>query len=127
FFFTREGLAAIDPRSGAVQVTKRWRSRVNASVNAATPAVVGDDVFISACYDTGALLLHFGKDGAEEVWRSDEVMSNHYGTCVYHDGHLYGFDGRQEYGARLRCVEWKTGKVRWTQAGFGCGSMILAG
>ena len=54
-------------------------------------------------------------------------MSNHYGTCVYHDGHLYGFDGRQEYGARLRCVEWKTGKVRWTQEGFGCGSMILAG
>ena len=28
--------------------------------------------------------------------------------------------------ARLRCVEMKSGKVQWTQEGFGCGSMILA-
>lgn len=53
-------------------------------------------------------------------------MSNHYSTCVARDGFLYGFDGRQEHGAQLRCVEWKTGKVRWTKERFGCGSMILA-
>jgi hypothetical protein len=45
---------------------------------------------------------------------------------VYRDGFLYGFDGRQEEGARLRCVEGKTGKVCWTREGFGCGSMVAA-
>src|SRR5262249_18080606 len=61
-----------------------------------------------------------------EVWKGDDILSNHYGTSVYHAGHLYGFDGRQEEKARLRCVELKTGKVRWTQDGHNCGSMILA-
>src|SRR5207244_4010406 len=75
---------------------------------------------------TGALLVHFSSGGAQEVWQGDDSMSNHYATCVYHDGYLYGFDGRQEEGARLRCVEWKTGKVRWTSEGFGCGSIIWA-
>lgn len=126
FFLTRDGLVVLDPKSGAIHARKHWRSRINASVNAASPVVVGDDVFVSACYGTGALLAHVRKDGLDEIWSSDEVMSNHYGTCVQRDGFLYGFDGRQEEGARLRCVEWKTGKVRWTQEGFGCGSMIFA-
>ena len=46
----------------------------------------------------GALLLKVGKDKVEEVWSGDEQMSNHYTTCVYHDGFLYGFHGRQEPG-----------------------------
>ena len=44
------------------------------------------------------------KDAVEEVWKSDEVLSNHYGTSIHLQGYLYGFDGRQEEGARLRCV-----------------------
>jgi outer membrane protein assembly factor BamB len=126
FFFTRRGLVVLDPRSGAVRFDKFWRSRMDASVNAATPVVVGDDVFVSACYGTGALLLHFGKGEPEEVWKGDEVLSNHYATSVHRAGYLYGFDGRQEQRARLRCVELKTGQVCWTKEEFGCGSMILA-
>ena len=72
------------------------------------------------------MLLRAKKDGLEEVWKSDKVLSCHYGTPIYLDGYLYGFDGRQEEGARLRCVEMKSGDVKWTQEGFGCGSMILA-
>src|SRR5262249_37483199 len=42
------------------------------------------------------------------------------------DGYLYGIDGRQEQGARLRCVELRTGKVQWEKERFGCASLILA-
>jgi outer membrane protein assembly factor BamB len=125
-FFTREGVVSLDPKNGKVRFQKRWRSRNAASVNAATPVVVKDHVFISASYDTGAVLLKVGKDSAKEVWSGDEALSSHYETSVHHNGFLYGFDGRQESGARLRCVEFKTGKVRWTKEGFGCGSVILA-
>jgi outer membrane protein assembly factor BamB len=125
-FFTREGVVSLDPKEGTVRFQKRWRSRSAASVNAATPVVVKDHVFISASYETGALLLKVSKDSAKEVWKSDEVLSNHYETSIYHNGFLYGMDGRQESGAQLRCVEFKTGKVRWTREGFGCGSMLLA-
>ena len=50
--FTRTGLVGLDPASGEVRFELRWRSRLGASVNAATPLVLGDSVFISASYGT---------------------------------------------------------------------------
>jgi hypothetical protein len=126
-FFTREGIVFLDPRTGQVNFSKHWRARLHASVNAATPVLVDDYVFVSASYGTGAILLRAHKDGVEEVWKADNILSNHYTTSVYDKGYLFGFDGRQEGGAaQLRCVELKTGKVAWTKEGYGCGSMILA-
>jgi outer membrane protein assembly factor BamB len=125
-FFTRNGAVVLDPAKGTVRYQKRWRARYDASVNAATPLVIGDRVFFSASYDTGALLIRLKKDGADEVWDDEDVMQNHYGTCLHRDGFLYGFHGRQETGASLRCIDLKTKKVRWTREQFGCGSMVLA-
>ena len=105
----------------------RWRSRSRASVNAATPLIVGDQIFVSASYSTGALLLDVSGGSPEEVWTSNDAISNHYATSVYRDGYLYGFHGRQEYGPSLRCVEWKTGRVEWDQNGLGAGTVTLAG
>ena len=126
--FTREGLVGLAPADGAVKFRFPWRSRSDASVNAATPLVVGDQVFLSASYGTGAVLLRM-REGAppQEVWSGDESLSNHYATSVHRDGFLYGFDGRQEQTPRLRCVEWATGKVRWTKEDFGAGTLLLAG
>jgi outer membrane protein assembly factor BamB len=125
--FNREGLVGLDPADGKEQFRFRWRSRSHASVNAATPLVAGDEVFLSASYGTGAVLLKFAEGKPREAWSGDDVLSNHYATSVHHNGHLYGFDGRQEQTPRLRCVEWATGKVRWTQEDFGAGTILLAG
>ncbi len=124
---TRAGLVVLDPKSGKVFFEFPWRARNRASVNAATPLVVEDQVFISASYQTGAALLKFKEEGPEKIWASDEAMSNHYATCVYLDGMLYGFHGRTEEGPSLRCVEMKSGKVKWSEEHFGAGSVILAG
>jgi outer membrane protein assembly factor BamB len=125
-FFTRTGVVTLDPATGKVLFQKRWRPRIDASVNAATPVTVGDLAFFSTSYDTGALLLKLRKDGADEIWNGDEIMSNHYNTCIHHQGYLYGFEGRQEASPSLRCIDLKTGKIQWTKDRFGCGSMILA-
>jgi outer membrane protein assembly factor BamB len=125
-FLTREGLVGLDPADGAVRFSKRWRSRMDASVNAATPIVVGDQIFLTASYGTGAVLLKAKKDGVEEVWKGDDKLSCHYGTPIQSDGYLYGFHGREESGAKLRCIELKTGKVQWTADDLPCGSTILA-
>jgi len=125
-FFTRAGLVVLDPSTGAVKSRLAWRSRSHASVNAATPLVIGERIFLSASYGTGAILLNYQGGHFDKVWSGDEIMSNHYGTCVHRAGYLYGFDGRQESGPRLRCVELDTGKVRWTQEGLGAGNLILA-
>jgi outer membrane protein assembly factor BamB len=78
-------------------------------------------------------LLRVSKDGAEEVWKANDVLSAHYNTPVRVGRYLFGFDGRQEEGARLRCVDWKAGKVRWTEppddagGSYGCGAILAAG
>lgn len=124
-FFTRHGPAILDPATGEVRFQTRWRARYDASVNAATPLVIGDQLFFSTSYETGALLLRRRKDGADKVWSNDESMSNHYNTCVYHRGHLYGLDGRQERGPDFRCVNLEIARVKWNQPRFGCGCLIL--
>src|SRR5262249_40847883 len=62
-FFTRQGIVSLDPASGTVRFSKRWRSRMDASVNAAAPVMARDQVFFTACYDTGAILVRAKKDG----------------------------------------------------------------
>jgi hypothetical protein len=55
------------------------------------------------------------------------VLSNHYATSVHHNGYLYGFHGRQEFGPSFRAVELRTGTVKWSQEKFRAGSVLLAG
>jgi outer membrane protein assembly factor BamB len=127
FFFTREGLVSVDPASGNVHFSKRWRSRIDASVNAACPVLLGGDhLLLTASYGTGAVLLKVKKDGVEEVWKNNTSLSAHFNTPVAVGDQLYGIDGRQEGGATLRCIDWKTGKVRWSDTGNGCATLLAA-
>lgn len=126
-FFTREGLVDADPAGGRIRFEQRWRARMQASVNAAVPVVVGDEVFISASYGTGASLWKIQGDKPKQLWSSDDAISSHYSTPVFKDGYLYGFHGRQEEGQELRCIEWKSGKVKWSVDGMRAGTVTLAG
>lgn len=125
FFLTRTRFSAVDPQTGTFRFNHPWQPTIHASVSAATPLVVGDKVFISASYGAGAAWLRIKNSGPEVIWSGDDILSNHYATGAYHDGFLYGFDGRQEYGCKLRCVEAATGKVRWTEEGLGAGTLLV--
>jgi outer membrane protein assembly factor BamB len=126
-FLTRDSLVGLDPASGMVQFQRRWRARIAASVNAATPIVVGDQIFVSAQYGPGAGVLRVNGSQLVDLWTSDDALSNHYATSVFYNGHLYGFHGRQEFGPSLRAVEFQTGTVKWSQEQFRAGSVLLAG
>jgi outer membrane protein assembly factor BamB len=126
-FLTRNGLVGLDPATGMVQFQRRWRARMAASVNVATPLVIGDLIFVSAQYGPGAAVMRVEGSTLTDLWSSDDVLSNHYATSVYRDGYLYGFHGRQEFGPSFRAVEFRTGKVRWSQEQFRAGSVTLAG
>jgi outer membrane protein assembly factor BamB len=126
-FLTRAGLTSVDPADGRVLFQRPWRARMAASVNVASPLVIGDLIFVSAEYGPGAGV--FRVDGATLVplWTSDEALTNHYATSVHRDGILYGFHGRQEFGPSFRAVELRTGKVRWSEEQFRAGTVTLAG
>lgn len=129
--FTRAGLSALNPANGAEYFEFPWRSREYASVNAATPIVDGNLIFLTASYETGAALLRVTRGNLDTAWSGDGSLSCHYATPILYQGHLYGFDGRADPGMQprpsFRCIELKTGHVCWTQDNFGDGSAILAG
>ena len=125
-FFTRDNLVSLDPVNGREHFRRGWRARIRASVNAATPLVVDDLVFVSAQYGTGAGVFRVAGSEIEELWTADDVMSNHYATSVHRDGYLYGYHGRQEFGPSLRAVVLETGQVAWDVPRFGAGSVLLA-
>lgn len=124
-FLTRRGLRVLDPASGKALYDMEFKPRIEASVQAATPLVRGSEVFLSVSYNTGAALVRLEKGELTEVWANDKSLSSQYNTAVRVGEHLYGTNGRSDTGvAQVRCVEWKTGTVKWSRPNFGVASVL---
>ena len=133
-FFCQSGLVSVDPKDGKLL----WKHTFKFAVSTAmTPIVAGDLVFCSAGYGVGGGTARITKDAsgfkADEIWfvpgdSAPEAVANHWSTPVYKDGHLYGMFQFKKYGTGpMKCVELATGKIKWTQPGFGPGNVILVG
>jgi outer membrane protein assembly factor BamB len=125
-FVTRLNCLAIRPRDGTVL----WRFPFGArgpTVNAASPVVLENRLFVSASYGIGAVMTNISESGAKTLWENNDTMSSQYTTSVLHRGHLYGVHGRADGGdASLRCFDPQTGKILWSRDGFGVAHPILA-
>jgi outer membrane protein assembly factor BamB len=107
------GLMSIDPSNGRVDFSFPWRSRAYESVNASCPVVFDNKVFISASYRAGGTLLEILPDFTHKQLWTTQGFGLHFNTPIYRDGHLYGFDGRNEPDASLACVDVVSGKIVW--------------
>lgn len=126
-FFARTGLHVVDPSTGMVRDFFRFRARIDASVNAATPILVKDRIFLSSQYGVGSTLLEWSGGRLKPVWKIDEGLVCHYDTPVFHEGCLYGIDGRAEAGGKLVCMRVEDAKVLWESPPMGCASIVRAG
>ena len=115
----RQGLVSLNPDDGSVNFKYWFRSLLRDSVNAARPVVVGDKIFLSAAYQVGSALLEVNPNGKsyKELWRDPTNMMTHWSTSIFHDGYFYGFSGRHERGATMRCVKLSDGKIMWETDG----------
>ena len=131
--FTGDALLAIRPADGKVMDSFDWATQF--SGNIATPLVVDEYVFISSAYSMGCALLRAEALGDEvklvPVYsrRGNRGLQNHHSSSVFNDRHLFGFHGMLD-SARLRCVDFATGKFKddWepSDLGSGSGTIILA-
>jgi len=126
--FTRKGVELIEPGSGRTLAREMFEPDIAASVSACTPIRLGENrFFLSGCYALGAKVWEVGPGfSLKTVWAKEGAMDCHYGTPVVHDGHLYGFHGRQEQGQEMRCVSAANGTVAWSTR-LPAGSVLLAG
>lgn len=122
-FFTGAALVGVTPKEGKELWRYPWETSYDCNI--ATPIVLDDYVFISSGYGKGAALLKIEKDGsglkAKRVYETSK-MANHFSSCVLYKEHLYGFSDP----GVLVCLEFRTGKVVWSERGFNKGSLLIA-
>jgi outer membrane protein assembly factor BamB len=118
-FFTGAGAVGVAPSDGHLLWRYPWTTRYD--LNIATPIFADGKVFISSNYGTGGAVFHLKEAGEPETLWKTKAMQNHFSTSVLYGGHLYGSSE-----ARLRCVDFETGEIKWDKAGLGKSSLVLA-
>ena len=127
-FFCVSGLVSVETETGRTLWKQPYKFAVS---TAASPIVDQDVVFCSAGYGVGGGAYKVsnikGKWNIDEIWRipGNAHVANHWSTPVLKDGHLYGMFSFKKYGdGPLKCVEIRTGKIKWEKEGFGAGNVI---
>jgi outer membrane protein assembly factor BamB len=130
-YFLQTGLVSVEAASGKPLWQFPFPYRTS---TACSPVVAGDVVFCTAGYDTGGAAYQVVRKGGElsakGLWRitGNKDVADLWSTPVQEDGFLYGMMSFKRFGSGpLKCVDSKTGAVRWEKPGFGAGQVILAG
>jgi outer membrane protein assembly factor BamB len=112
------GLVVVDAKTGKEICKSPWETKYG--VNAATPVVIGDKIFVSSGYDAGCTLVDVAGKKANVLWKN-ENMRNHFTSSIAWKGYIYGFDE-----SVLTCLDVKTGEPKWNQEDLGKGSLMIA-
>lgn len=128
--FGEEEIIGADAETG----DKAW-NHVVGRVAVTTPIVAGDAIFYAACPNSGACGVIRLTDGQPRpLWTNRDMQNYHVGAPVLLDGFLYGVDcSRTEYCftsdtkvSTLNCLEFATGKTRWTEKKMGWAQVVAA-
>ena len=115
---------AFDPATGKSLWSFPWKTEYD--VNAANAIYSEGKVFISAGYDHGSALLDISSGKPRVVWQNKNLR-NHINSSVLWQGYIYGVDDISNSEYALKCLDWKTGEVKWSEPKFGKGSLMIAG
>ncbi len=115
-------LEVIRPADGKQVWSYPWKTEYD--INASDPIVLGDRVFISSGCGHGAALLKVSNNQPSLVWQNQELQT-HICSCIAWQEYVFGVHDKSE-GSELRCLALDTGEVKWANADFGKGSLMLA-
>ena len=108
---------SVDTKTGKLLWTADFKNE--RGLNISDVVTSNDLVFMTTGYGKGSLLMKLkpagGKITAETVWQS-EVMDNHHGGVILHNGFLYG-SGSNSRG--WFCLDLLTGTKKWNSDGKG--------
>ncbi len=126
--FSFEGLVGVAVADGKLlwRYEKPGHRADWGNVNVMNPIVFDGGVFGSSGYKTGGGMANVVKTAngfkTEEAWFSEDVIQNHHGGLVLLDGNLYGCSDPKD----LKCLDFKTGAVRWETKEVGKCSVLYA-
>ena len=117
--FSTKALVAANPMNGERLWQHPWATSYG--VNAADPVLIGDKIFISSGYNQGCALLQVNGNSVAVLWQNKNLR-NHFNSSVVINENIYGFDESSE----LKCLDLKTGGVKWSEKSLGKGSLVAA-
>lgn len=123
--FNNDCLLVVKAADGNEVTRFPWESSY--ATTSTTPIIHNDTIFISAGYGQGCALLQWQGNELSEVYASKE-MANHFNNSVLYGGLLYGIHGNthSNRNGKIVCMDHQTGKVHWSQRGYGVGSLLVA-
>jgi outer membrane protein assembly factor BamB len=121
--FHGKGLAAIDPVDGKELWNVDWVTEYD--VNATTPVVIDDRVFITSGYGTGSMLMKVNFEEVNTLWRIENFAALHSDPYII-NGYIYGYSGDsfQNKGS-FRCLDLSNGEEKWSTNDIGWGTCTL--
>ena len=123
----RANVIGFDFRTGNQLWSHRYRARRYETVNAATPVVQGSEILLSESYGLGSILLDVSENKPKIVWNDSnprkQSLASHWNTPVLHEGCFYACHGSGRANSEIRCIDWKTGEVKWGERGYGRSSL----
>jgi len=122
--YAGSNVSGVDPATGTILWYFAWGQGM------ADPIIYNDRVWAARDYgDGGATVRQLGSGALTAVWGTspNTIMRNKENCSVFYNGYVYGIDGTGG-AADLKCVDFNTGDVEWSQSGFGTESaLIIAG
>jgi outer membrane protein assembly factor BamB len=117
--FAAKEIVGVVAATGKIVWQFPWKTSYDANIG--DPIISGNTVFVCTGYNRGCALLKIEGSNVTEVWQNKN-MRNHFNCSVLWQGYVYGFDEKKE----LRCLDFKTGQMKWSKGGLGKGSLMIA-
>lgn len=118
-FLTKENLIAVEPKTGTVTWKVPFKDRISES---ATAPIANGSVLFGSSVTLGSIALDLSVNPPKIAWRNRQ-LNCYFSTPVAVGDDLYMLNGVQKdiltQSINLRCVDGKTGKVRWEKADVG--------
>ena len=131
-FATANGLYSLERSTGAFLWRFNYPFNYSTSIGA-SPVVYQDMVFVTGAhaYGMGSFVVQVSL--SNDVWTTTRLWAtnnpaSHWMTPVCYQGFLYGQFGIQSFdsvNAQLKCIDMRTGVVKWSVDGYGRGATIL--
>jgi outer membrane protein assembly factor BamB len=118
--FAKDFLVALDPATG--REFWRYPFKTSYDTNNTDPLVEEDTILLSS-FSRGCELIRVDPAGPHRIY-ANKNLNIHLSPGVFLGGFLYAFHGEAKFTTDLRCIEVKTGSVRWSVKDPAFGSLL---
>jgi outer membrane protein assembly factor BamB len=119
--FKSKAFVGLEAATGRELWRQEWKTEYD--INAASPLIIGNQVFVTSGYNTGCGLFEITPAGVVEKWRNKNLRA-HINAPVVWQGFVYGTDNQANAKSPTVCVDLATGNLKWSQK-LGGGALVL--